>query len=256
MDLVKMQKNNLPTNYFVRVKEIGAKQNCKEFYSHYFTRHMSKFFSAALSYTAVTANHITLSMFVFGFFGAFLFSLGSEIYYILGSISFMLLNVADAADGELARYTKTTSMGGDYLDRIAHYATNAVAILGMGVGLFLQFGELWILVFAIVVEVAHTIDDSARDLLVTCGLTNENQPRKDEKQKTQALKSKRFLRFGQIIGSNMAFFHLVAVFALVDLYFPMLAGISLTLGYFLTFGLISIVKLCLRIYKIKSLYFV
>lgn len=251
-------KKMLPPNYWNRVSEIRIAQNFKEFYSRFFSGYMSIYLTAALSYTKITPNMVTFTMFFWGILGGLLFSIGDPIYYLLGSLSLMMLNVADAADGELARYTGAVSNGGDYLDRVAHYVTNAAAIIGMGVGLYLQYGELWILGFAIAVEIAHTSDDAARDLLVTCGLADniKDGERKKEKLKTKAINSMKLARIGQIIGTNMAFFHLTALCALIDIIFFEHEETGLTIVYFLLFGLITIAKLCVRIYRIKNLYFI
>lgn len=257
-----LSSNILPANYWERVREIRAAQNFKEFYSRYFSGYISIYVTAALSYTRITANQVTLSMFFWGILGGILFSQGEAIWYLLGSMSLMMLNVADAADGELARYTRTTSNGGDYLDRIAHYVTNAAAIIGLGVGLFQQYHEIWILGFAIAVEIAYTSDDAARDLLVTCGLEDNKvqEGRKKEKRKTGLILSTGMLQIGQkiiitLFGYNMAFFHLVGVCALIDIWFSF-EKVSLTLIYFLIFGTISLLKLLARVYMIRKFYFI
>lgn len=252
----------LPDRYWERVFEVRSAQNFKEFYSHYFSRHLSVLITAALSYTRISPNIVTLSMIFWGLLGAALISQGTPFWYFLGGVSLMMLNVADAVDGELARYLKKTSTTGDYLDRVAHYITNSAVILGMGIGLFFQYDSIVPLIAAVVVEIVYTFDQVARDLLITCGVTQvPDGDRKKAKMQTRILiASPLRLRLAQMIGTNMAFFHLTAFFGLIDW---MLVSVNIltlnelgfTAGYFCFFGLITFAKAVSRAGKIRSLYF-
>ena len=253
---------SLPDGYWERVCEVRSAQNFNEFYSHYFSRHLSVLITAALSYTVISPNQVTLSMIFWGLLGATLISQGTPFCYFLGGVSLMMLNVADAVDGELARYLKKTSTTGDYLDRVAHYITNSAAILGMGMGLFFQYGSVVPLIVAVMVEIVYTFDQVARDLLITCGVIQVTDgDRKKAKFQTRIFKTSPLsFRLAQMVGTNMAFFHLTAIFGLIDWMLISanvlaLNEIGLTAVYFCFFGLITFVKAVSRVGKINSLYF-
>lgn len=256
------KSNDLPLGYWNRVKEIRDSQNFQEFYSHNFSRYFSVYITAAVSYTKVTPNQITLSMILCGVIGGFLFSLGATEYYLFGGLFFILLNIADASDGELARFTGKVTTGGDYLDRVAHYVTNSLAFLGIGVGLFFQYSESWILLLAICLEIIYTFDEIIRDLLITCGIVDpsSNGGRKESKKQTRAIKSVFLSRLAQTVGTNLALFHIVPVLALIDLVLIenniiMQSDIGFVLVYFVLFFIITSIKAIVRAITIKRMYF-
>src|SRR5690606_34256960 len=132
-------------SYWRRVREIYAAQNFKEFYSRTFSGKISPFIAAACCGTPITPNHLTVLMTPTGILGGIAMSMGTAPGFLVGGLLFVLLNIIDAADGELARYTGQTSDFGDYLDRVAHYMTNTALVVGMGVGLFNQTGHLYLI---------------------------------------------------------------------------------------------------------------
>lgn len=52
---------------------------------------------------------------------------------VLGALLIQLYLLLDCVDGELARWTKKTSITGVYLDRIGHYLSEAALLVGFGV---------------------------------------------------------------------------------------------------------------------------
>ena len=131
---------NLMKIYFQRVSEIRKAQNFKEFYSRHFSGKFSPYVAAAFVGTPVTPNHLTALMVPSGIVGGIMLSFGTPLGFTIGSLLFVLLNILDAADGELARYTEQTSEFGDYLDRVAHYMTNV--IMGLGLALLADWSHI------------------------------------------------------------------------------------------------------------------
>ena len=89
--------------YFERLKNLYSNQKSGDIYYRYYTRFISAPITALISFTSITPNMATLSMFFFGLIGSIFLSLGNAYYYILGGLFFQLLIVADTVDGELAR---------------------------------------------------------------------------------------------------------------------------------------------------------
>lgn len=239
--------------YFQRVSEIRKAQNFKEFYSRHFSGKFSPYVAAAFVGTPVTPNHLTALMVPSGIVGGIMLSFGTPLGFTIGSLLFVLLNILDAADGELARYTEQTSEFGDYLDRVAHYMTNTALIMGLGIGLYLQTGHVLLIPLTFLANSAIIGDDAIRDLLVTCGLqgctTRENT--------RKSLKSKSKISLGVIgnivntITSNLGIFHISAVISLVQFLKP---GLNILEPYFIFAAVCTILKFCARVYKIKVLY--
>jgi phosphatidylglycerophosphate synthase len=233
----------------LRLREIKARQNFKEFYSRHFSGRLSPFVAAALFNTKVTPNHLTLLMIPSGFIGAALFMTGEPWGFFLGGLFFVLLNILDAADGELARYRNTTSLFGDYLDRVAHYATNSAAVLGLGIGLWVRT-DSWIPLAAMVIlELAIVMDEAIRDLLITCGVVRigaDEGERKKSKASTKLHAGKLFGTAFNVLFTNVALFHIVPVLGLVDWFGPAWFGAPLILGYYLAFTAAAFAKVSAR----------
>ncbi len=242
--------------YFERLKNIYTNQKQGDIYYRYFTRHISAPITAAVSYTPITPNMATLSMFFFGVIGSIFFSFGNHVGYITGGILFIFLIVADTVDGELARFSGKQSLFGDYFDRLAHYTTNPLMILGLGHGVYLTYQQPFIIYITALFLICYLVDDISRDLLIGCGLTN-GKFRKVEKEKLSILRGSRIKLFIFYTASNTAFFHLVIFTVILDFYF-IRVGLSssdllITHSYVAYFALATISKMFLRLPLIFAL---
>jgi phosphatidylglycerophosphate synthase len=89
-----------------------------------FSRHVSIYLTALFVRLNVTANEVTGAMLVVGFL-SFLGALPHVFYLNLASLGFFLLfNILDCCDGEVARWTRRCSQAGVYLDYTAHVLCN------------------------------------------------------------------------------------------------------------------------------------
>tara|TARA_B100001059_G_scaffold236584_1_gene287988 strand:+ start:4124 stop:4867 length:744 start_codon:yes stop_codon:yes gene_type:complete len=242
--------------YFERLKDIYSNQKSGDIYYRYFTRFISAPITALLSFTPVTPNMATLSMFFFGVLGAIFLSLGNAYSYILGGCCFQLLIIADTVDGELARFHGTSSLFGDYFDRLAHYATNPLCIIGIGLSLYLNFQEIGFIYFAAFAMICYLLDDISRDILISCGLSTE-MTRKSGKSEMAVMPGSRIKAFFFNTGSNTAFFHLIVLAAITDILLINVLNLQKDLfishGYMVYFLLLTIIKFFLRIPLIARL---
>ena len=242
-------------NYFERLKNIHTNQKQGDIYYLYLTRYISAPISALLSFTPVTPNMATLSMFFFGILGAVFFSFGSATDYMIGRLCFILLIVADTVDGELARFKGISSLFGDYFDRLAHYTTNPMMYLGLGLGIYSTYQEIIIIYIAILVTVSHLIDDISRDLLISCGLS-DGKSRKEEKEVLSVMKGSNFRLLISYTASHAAFFHLIILMAGLDIMRSNMLHteeLLITHCYIVYFSVIAVARLLFRIPKISSL---
>jgi phosphatidylglycerophosphate synthase len=240
-------------SYINRVTEIFAAQEFKEFYSRIFSGKLSPFIAAACVGTGITPNHITALMIPTGITGGIVLSLGTPWGFLAGGVLFVLVNILDAADGELARYTKQTSDFGDYLDRVAHYMTNTSIVMGLGIGLYVETGHGFLLPLMFLTNSAIIGDDAIRDLLVTCGLQKSEGDTSDRK----LLKLRTKISMGTLgavihaLTSNVAMFHITTLLGLLQLVWP---GIHLLEAYFVFVGLVIIARFTIRSRKIRTSY--
>lgn len=85
--------------------------------------------------TPVTPNHLTTLRLATGIGAAACYAVGSSPWPEVGGAIFILSMLLDRADGDLARLTGRTSPGGHRYDLIVDAFSNAVAFLGLGLGL-------------------------------------------------------------------------------------------------------------------------
>jgi phosphatidylglycerophosphate synthase len=83
----------------------------------------------------VTPNHITSLRLATGLAGAAAFAAGTPPWQGVGAGLFLLAMLLDRADGELARLSGRSSRWGHVYDLVADAACNALAFVGLGVGL-------------------------------------------------------------------------------------------------------------------------
>ncbi len=84
--------------------------------------------------TAVTPNQVTTARLLTGIAAAAALAIGPELWNI-GAAVFVLSVVLDRADGDLARLTGRTSASGHRYDMIADAVSNALILIGLGIGL-------------------------------------------------------------------------------------------------------------------------
>lgn len=245
-----MESNSFSEN----VRIIKSRQNFSEFYSRHFSGKISPYLAAACVNTPITPNHLTLAMIPAGVIGALLCSTGTLWGFFFGGLFLISLNILDASDGELARFTNTTSLFGDYLDRVAHYITNSAAMIGVGIGLYFYTGMGVLLLVMLVLEISVLFDEVARDLLLACGIDkkeSETDTRKQRKVETRLSAPKWLHLIWRVTFSGMGFFHLVPIIAIVSMFLP---NLGLFVAYYLLFTLVALVKAGARARLILRIY--
>ncbi len=96
--------------------------------------------------TPVTPNQITLLALAAGLAAAWNFSSGSAASLAAGACWYLLSNILDCADGQLARLQKSGTPFGRLLDGIADYVSGISIFIGIGAGLAAQGHPDWWLV--------------------------------------------------------------------------------------------------------------
>ena len=238
----------MSSSYSQRVREIYAAQNFKEFYSRIFSGKISPIVAAACVGTRITPNHLTILMIPTGVVGGIVLGLGTPLGFFYGGLLFVLLNILDAADGELARYTGQTSDFGDYLDRVAHYTTNTAIVMGLGLGLYIETGDFYLVVLMFLANSAIIGDDAVRDLLVTCGIQQSRGGAPPVNIKVKYKNFPRCLRRRSQCTNHVAMFHITTILALLQLVLP---DLILLEPYFVFVALATIAKFCIRTGKIR-----
>ncbi len=96
---------------------------------------VANFLVRPLRNTGVTPNHITTLRLLTGLAAAGAFAVGHKSWVNWGALLFVVSNVIDHADGELARLTGKTSKWGHYYDLYSDALVQILLFVGMGYGL-------------------------------------------------------------------------------------------------------------------------
>lgn len=113
-------------------------------------RRFSIYITWILTFTPITANQVTLSMLFFDLLGAAMIVFGDYTYAVIG-VGFTLLSfVIDVVDGEVARYRKTQSIDGAYLDLLIHRISKPLFIMAIAFNVFFRQGDVTILILGFI----------------------------------------------------------------------------------------------------------
>ncbi len=85
--------------------------------------------------TNITPNQLTVAAVILGVIGGIFYSLGKPEYFVVAGILFILYDVLDCSDGQLARLKKNGTKLGRILDGVADYIATIAAYIGIGIGL-------------------------------------------------------------------------------------------------------------------------
>jgi phosphatidylglycerophosphate synthase len=85
-------------------------------------------------HTKIKPDHLTLAAMGMGLLGGLFYSRGSHLTCIIGAVFYLLFNIFDCSDGQLARIKKNGSSVGRLLDGIADYIAAIAIYAGIAIG--------------------------------------------------------------------------------------------------------------------------
>lgn len=139
--------------------ELKIKDWVDDWYNVYFGRRVSWYITKVLMRTGITANKVTLIHLFMGILAAVFLAFGNYTYSILGVVLMHLSYIFDLVDGEIARYRKTQSWRGKYIDFLAFDVITTSIIFSVSLGLYnsshVFFGfdtyhNVWVIIFGYV----------------------------------------------------------------------------------------------------------
>ena len=125
------------------LKKIVQKEVEPEPYAKYVIRPISILFTWLFVRTPISANQVTILQEILGVIGAILFGFGR---FVLGSLFLQLGYILDCSDGEVARWKNQQSESGKFLDLIGHMIVIPFYYFGLGLGIFLETGQILTLI--------------------------------------------------------------------------------------------------------------
>jgi len=111
------------------IKELRVKLQTNVLGHPILQRVLSIYLTRLFLATDITANQVSVLMLLVGIAGAVPFFFG---YFWIGLAVSYLAVLLDASDGEVARYRRTYSLRGIYIDLVNHLLTQELFFLGLG----------------------------------------------------------------------------------------------------------------------------
>ena len=112
---------------------IFARNSGEHWAGRLYIRRASPYLTRLLLRTRLTANAVTWLMLLAGVAAAGLLTLPGLGYAVAAVLAIQLQILLDCSDGELARWRGESSVVGVYLDRLAHYVTEAALPVALGI---------------------------------------------------------------------------------------------------------------------------
>lgn len=109
-----------------------SRRNAEHWLARLLLRRISLPVTRELLRTPVTANQLTGLMIVVGLLAAAAAALAGLAWAVLAFVLVQLYFLLDLCDGEVARWRRSTSITGVYLDRVGHYLVEAALLSAYG----------------------------------------------------------------------------------------------------------------------------
>jgi phosphatidylglycerophosphate synthase len=119
-------------------------------YAKYIVRNISVFFTWVLLHTQVSANQVTVWQFIASLAGIACMAVPGTAWAVAGIIGLQMGYLLDNVDGEIARYRKTYSVNGQYLDLVNHLVAIPYVYMGLGLRYYFEGYGTELLILAIV----------------------------------------------------------------------------------------------------------
>jgi hypothetical protein len=116
------------------------------FFTTFFVSTWSRYVARWAARAGLTPNQVTFIALCIGIAAGVAFATGERAGYIAGAVLVYLSFVADCVDGQLARYTRTFSKFGAWLDSVFDRTKEYVAFTGLAIGA--ASPEVWVLAAA------------------------------------------------------------------------------------------------------------
>lgn len=118
----------------MKLAEIRAlhKDKSDNFYSRIFYRKVSPYVTYIFLKMGISANSATWLSVVSALLGCFMISLSKFSYTLIGLFFIQFWYILDHVDGEIARFTKTSSKEGLYLDVMTHNIVHPIIFFSYG----------------------------------------------------------------------------------------------------------------------------
>jgi len=116
-------------------------------YGRIFARKVSIYFTKLLLNTPISGNQTTFLFILIGIVAGAFFTSGNYWHSVIGALVLQLWYIFDCVDGEVARYRKSTSITGRFLDYFSHFIIHPYIFICMSFGVYNLFYDVKVFIF-------------------------------------------------------------------------------------------------------------
>ena len=184
--------------------EVRLRANAEHWTASLYLRDLSPYVTWLFLKTSISANGVTAIMILVGWSTAAALLIpgiwGALLALILGQLQMLI----DCCDGEVARWRKTSSPAGVFLDKVGHYSTEALIPIALGIRAAAYPFEapadyLWTtlgLLLALIIVLNKALNDMVHVARANAGLTKLADTHGEKALTSSALaRLKRIVRF-------------------------------------------------------------
>ncbi len=203
---------------FAEVKRLARRANHEDNQrTMFFASRVSIYITYLLSRTRASANGVTYVFSVVGILSSIAVYLPYYWTPLLGFLLYRIHVVLDVVDGELARYRKTCSPVGAYLDYLTHYLVYSTAAFGCGVHFYLVWGGVSSICLGFAITIGLVMNMASKD----CWYRANYGKNEIVEGKERVWKQRRITLFVVKVCSINTIWFLYAASALMVNYVPM-----------------------------------
>lgn len=232
--------------------EVRGRRNAEHWTASLYLRNLSPYLTWFLLKTSISANGVTGLMILTGWATAASLLIpgisGAALALILGQLQMLV----DCCDGEVARWRKTSSPAGIFLDNVGHYSTETLIAIALGIRaagypfdapadlLWTNLGTL----LALIIVLNKALNDMVRVARANAGLPKLADTQ-SEYAPTHGLiaglrRAARFLPFHRLYHS-VELTMLIFVFAIVGLFVGQVAADRILISVLVPLSLLALV---------------
>ena len=241
-----------------QIREVGqppavrGRRNSEHWVADVYLRDISPYLTRVLLRTSISANQVTWLMILTGTCAALALLIPGLFGAVLAAVLGQLQMLWDCCDGEVARWRRTTSPAGVFLDRVGHYTTEGLIPIALGLRAagFPHAGWLdspWPFIgalLAVMVLYNKALNDS-----VHVSRAYNNMPRLEERAEVSAPRSsglRRLRSIARFVPFHRAYHSveltlLALVAAIIDVPLGSLAATQVLVAVLAILGVVTIV---------------
>ena len=121
-------------SWFGEYKKSLKMKEVEEVFDLFFYRPLAFLLVKLIYKTNITPNQLTISAIFMGVIGGCFYAQGLPQYFIIGALFYMMFNILDCSDGQLARLKKNGTHTGRIIDGFADYIAVTAVFIGIGIG--------------------------------------------------------------------------------------------------------------------------